>query len=251
MMTLVFTVLGGLPGRGRTSRTSWNRSYPLALALALAFRVGCFLVMTFLAVINEGRPGRRLDDWFLELFPYLELVHRWNWWIWVVAWLPGSLLLWRLEPRIFLRFLVAGGLLSLLRGVCVLATGLGPVRGEDVHALREWTLALRLRATLEIADPVAVFRDGSATFWLTKDLFFSGHVASTFLLWLYCRRRPLLARGVLLLHLGVLASVFFGHLHYTIDVLGGYLAALAVHAGVERFLDRRPALAPPPRGGMG
>src|SRR6185295_11892941 len=75
---------------------------------------------------------------------------------------------------------------------------------------------------------------------LTKDLFFSGHVSSTFLLWLYCRGRGALAPVALAAHLFVTATVFLAHLHYTIDVVGAWAVTLAVYAIAERGLPIRP-----------
>jgi membrane-associated phospholipid phosphatase len=66
--------------------------------------------------------------------------------------------------------------------------------------------------------------------YLTKDLFFSGHTATTFLLLLYVWPWRRLRAAALAGHVLVVASVFLAHLHYTIDVAGAYAIAFAIFA---------------------
>ena len=69
----------------------------------IAFRWLCFAVMTVLAVWNEGRPGRAIADPFLALFPYVPWVERWNYVLWIAAWLPGVVALLVLSRPRFCR----------------------------------------------------------------------------------------------------------------------------------------------------
>ena len=68
----------------------------------------------------------------------MEWVDRWNYWIWLAAWLPWIVVLLRIAPARGIRFLVSGGLLSLLRAVCLFLFPLGPVRGADVNLAHAW-----------------------------------------------------------------------------------------------------------------
>jgi hypothetical protein len=193
----------------------------LRVGLAMLFRYVCFVVMVGLAIWHEQRQFPQLPDRVLELVPFVDWVQRWNYWIWVMAYLPASLALVAMAPRRGIRFLVSGGLLSLARGVCIVLTGLGPVRDADLQSgaadpARWW------HDVLAIANPFQVFSENSSTVRLTQDLFFSGHVATMFLLLLYAWPYRTLRRVVLVLHVIVLASVFLSHLHYTIDVVGAY-----------------------------
>ena len=104
------------------------------------------------------------------------------------------------------RFVVTGGWVSLLRGLCIAATGLGPVRPDALSPLDAQ------------GNPL----------YLTKDCFFSGHTATTFLLLLYVWRFPRLRACVLALHVLVVLSVFLARLHYTIDVVGAYAVVLSI-----------------------
>ena len=123
-------------------------------------------------------------------------------------------------------------------------TGLGPVRGSDIHA----NLFAGpdggehyLRALLALSTPQGLLWNDAAHLYLTKDLFFSGHTAATLLLLLYVWPHPRLRWPMLVGHVLVVASVFFAHLHYTIDVLGAYAFAYALFA----WRERRPGGPPP------
>ncbi|HET7823855.1 MAG TPA: phosphatase PAP2-related protein, partial [Anaeromyxobacter sp.] len=81
-----------------------------------------------------------------------------------------------------------------------------------------------------LLSPWQVFAKDAMAAYLTKDLFFSGHTATTFLLLLYLWPSRRLRWAALAGHVLVVLSVFLSHLHYTIDVLGAYAVALAVFA---------------------
>ncbi|HEX9052650.1 MAG TPA: phosphatase PAP2-related protein, partial [Anaeromyxobacter sp.] len=158
---------------------------------------------------------------------------------WLAVYLPLSLgLLW-LSARRFARYTVTAGIVSLARGVTLLATGLGVP--DPAHAGPGIAGHDPLQAFAELLSPWQVFAKDAMAAYLTKDLFFSGHTATTFLillyLWPYRRLRGLAVAG----HLAVVASVFLAHLHYTIDVIGAYAVAIAVFALREGWPPRRAA----------
>lgn len=203
---------------------------------SVAFRLFCFAVMNALAVWVEARPAPSLPDALVSRIPYAATVDRYNYLIWALAYLPVAFLLLARDPRRFVRYNIAAGLLAILRGLCIAATGLGPVHGMDLHA--GMSPHQRLSAFVAL---ISLNHWGSAPFGLTKDLFFSGHTSTTFLLLLYVWRDRLLRKWALVGHVLVVATVFFAHLHYTIDVLGAYAVTLALFAVLEA--DWRPALA--------
>lgn len=188
--------------------------------------------MVWLALWAEARPAPSLPDLVLSHVPYVPWVDRWNYVIWVVAYLPVAVTLLWVDVARFIRYMVSSGLLSLIRGVCIAVTGLGPVNGVDLHAgLDEetrWEMFWRLVTPLGFFDA-----KGGASVSLTKDLFFSGHTATTFLLLLYVWRFQRLRAAMLVMHLFVVLSVFFAHLHYTIDVIGAYAITYCVFAARE------------------
>jgi membrane-associated phospholipid phosphatase len=207
----------------------------------MAFSWLSFAAMTVMAVWNEGRPGVPLADPVLAAVPYVPWIDHWNYWIWLLAWIPGLAAVFVADRAIFVRVLVASGLASLLRGVCILATGLAPPSGVDPNVALPWDWELRARVVLQILNPVSVFVEDSAHVWLTKDLFFSGHTCSTMLLVLFGWPVRRLRFFLVTAHLVVVASVILGHVHYAIDVAGGWLAAWLVFACVNRLACVRAA----------
>ncbi len=214
---------------------------PARVALSFAFRIGCYAAMLWMALWAESRPAPSLPDAVLQHVPYVPAVDRYNYVLWLVAYVPVALALLFRDAERFCGYMVSSGLVALLRGVCIAATGLGPVRGADVNA--GMTLEQRANAFLELVWPLDFFTGQTPHVYLTKDLFFSGHTATTFLLLLYVFCDRALRWPMLAGHFAVVAAVFLSHLHYTIDVIGGYLAAFAVY--VLREADLRALLSPP------
>ena len=197
-----------------------------ALLGAVAFRWACYAAMTALALWNESRPAPTVPDLVLERLPYLPWVDRANYLLWLGLYLPLAAALLLVEPRRWVRYMVTGGLVSLARGVTIALTGLGapdPAHaGPGIGGRDFWS------AFAELISPLGVFRRDAIAVYLTKDLFFSGHAATTFLLWLYLRDRPRLAWPALAAHLLVVASVMLAHLHYAIDVVGAWAVTFAI-----------------------
>ena len=202
------------------------------IGVALGWRYLCHAIMLFLALLNEPRVAPQLPDTILSLIPRSDLIDVYNYHIWVVCYLPVALWLWRKDRDAFVHFLYVGGLLSLLRGVCIGMTGLGPVHLSDVNA--GITYAEVVKAWVVLINPFSTLMDQAAHVYLTKDLFFSGHTATTFLLWLYCRRHKTLGRVALAAHLIVVSTVFMSHLHYTIDVIGAWAITYTLFKQTEK-----------------
>ena len=219
----------------------WRESF----AVALVWRYAAHAAMVALALWNEQRPAPALPDLVLGWVPHVEWIERHNYQLWLLAYVPVAVALLVRDRAAGVRMLWVGGWLSLLRGVTIPLTGLGPIHAPDVNAGASFET---LRAAwLSIVNPVSALTTDVARTGLTKDLFFSGHVASTFLLWLYCRGRGSLAPLALAAHLLVTATVFLAHLHYTIDVVGAWAVTLAVYVVAERGVPiSRPAPGPSP-----
>ena len=226
-----------------SQRAAWG----LPVAAAVAFRYACFVAMLALSLWGEGRPAPHLPDLVLDHLPYVGLVDRYNHWLLTLAYIPLALALLAVDWRRFVRYNVTSGLLSLLRGLCIAVTGLGPVRGPDVHAGLFFDPGGRPRADfwqalVELSTPGGLFGKDAAHVYLTKDLFFSGHTGVTFLLLLYLWPQRRLRWLMLIGHLLVVASVLLAHLHYTIDIIGAYAIAFSLYVLREGF-PRRGGLA--------
>lgn len=184
--------------------------------------------MVWLALYAEARPAPTLPDAVLPHVPFVPWVDRYNYVLWILAYAPVALvLLWRDVPR-FTRYMVTAGIVALVRGLCIVATGLGPVRGGDVNA--GMSAEARSHALWQIVNPLSVLMQHTPGVYLTKDLFFSGHTSTTLLLLLYVWKDRQLRAVMLVGHVLVVASIFLAHLHYTIDVVGGYAVAFSIYA---------------------
>lgn len=195
---------------------------------ALALRYVAYGAMTALAIWNERRPAPTVPDVVIANVPYVAWVANGNYVLWLCLYLPVAAgLLWD-APRRFVRYMVTGAVVSLARGLTIAMTGLGApdpaVAGPGLGAHGAAS------AFLQIVSPWHVFAKGSLQAYLTKDLFFSGHTATTFLLLLYVWDRPRLRWLALAAHALVVASVFLAHLHYAIDVAGAYAVTFTLFA---------------------
>lgn len=208
---------------------TWTRGLVGKVAASFAFRVACYIGMVWMALLAETRPATAgpLPDALLDAVPYSETIDRYNYILWLVSYVPIAVwLLVKDAPR-FIRYMVTSGVLALIRGFCIWVTGLPAVTGKDLHAsMGDQT---RWEAFLHLITPFGFFDTGAgARVYLTKDLFFSGHTATTFLLLLYVWKFPKLRWAMLVSHVLIVASVFFARLHYTIDVIGAYAITLTL-----------------------
>lgn len=207
------------------------------LAGAIVFRYLCHSLMLIPVLWNELRPAPHLPDLLLSLVPRLSWVARWNYYFWIACYFPPALYLLCRRRLLFVRFIVIDGIISLTRGVMIPLTGLGPTSRPDINALQPFDL---WPTWWRLVNPFQALVKDAAGIVLTKDLFFSGHIATTFLLYLFSRRLGKAeSRVFLVLHVFCLLVVFFSHLHYTIDVIGAYAVTFTVFTLADRWLCRK------------
>lgn len=157
----------------------------------------------------EMRKGIQLDDKLLYLFPTIDLSAP------VFLLLYSSLtliIITHLEkPKVILRVIEMHFLVAVVRQVCILAVALDPPVGMIV--LRD----LFLENT--------VYPRHSP---LTKDLFFSGHVAS---IWLYFLCAEKKAIKMYLFFTTILMSIMIlcMRVHYTYDVYGAFVFTTLIY----------------------
>lgn len=212
-----------------TEKMAWPQ-WSILLA-ALALRYVCHAVALLLILPHEMQPGGVLPDLLLRHVPYVAWAARWNYVLWLLCYLPSALWIGWKDPRLFLRLVVTDGALALLRALMIPLTGIGPVMGADINLLHPFAV---WPALLAILNPLSAIGHNSAGIYLTKDLFFSGHIATTFLLYLFARRFGKASRVFLALNLFTLAVVLLAHLHYTIDIIAGYTITYALFRASER-----------------
>jgi membrane-associated phospholipid phosphatase len=149
----------------------------------------------------ERRHGVLLNDPLLRVLPPHDVSLA----MFIIIWAITLLSVFRAaqKPQMFLTFLWAYIFLSLARVLTITLVPLDPPVG-----------------LVNLADPLSNFFYGEK--FVTKDLFFSGHTSTVFLLYLTIP-------GKIDKKLALLASICVGslllvqHVHYTLDVLGGLL----------------------------
>jgi hypothetical protein len=147
--------------------------------------------------VIEKRHGIGLHDWLLSQIP----AHDFSIFIFMLIWASTLLLLIRFvqDPQILQRFLWSYIFLCLLRMITI---SLFPLEPPE-HLL-------------PLADPIANSFYG--THFVTRDLFFSGHTATVFLMAL-CLKKNIDKILTFFASLCIGILVLVQHVHYTIDVV--------------------------------
>jgi len=197
-------------------RAAWRtRSFRMRVVVTLpALAVALFVLSRFLLAV-EMRPGAVLSDPVLRLFAPRDMT--WLTFGFIYAGLVGALVLLSRHPERCVLAFQAYVVMVVFRIIAMTLTPLDPPA-----------------TMVALKDPfVELFGTGST---LTKDLFFSGHTSTLFLLFLVMPTKA--TRVVFLLCvLGVAACVVIQHVHYSIDVYvapffaySAYVVARAVNA---------------------
>lgn len=149
----------------------------------------------------ERHTGPVLNDWVLNQLPPQDVSIG----IFLIIWTTALLLLIRARrnPAVFMLFVYGYLIVSLSRIISINLVPLDPPVG-----------------LIPLIDPISNAFYGKT--YITKDLFYSGHTSSMFLMFLCLRRRwdrlfaligSVVVGGLLLVQ----------HVHYTIDVLGAFV----------------------------
>jgi membrane-associated phospholipid phosphatase len=149
----------------------------------------------------EARPGTALPDPLLHWLP----AHNVSLPLFILIWSLTALALFRAiqNPRILLVFIWSYVLLSVLRMLTIALLPLEPPAN-----------------LIALADPLSNFFYGPK--FVTKDLFPSGHTSTMFLLFL-CLTGRRDRRLALVVTFAVASLLLIQHVHYTVDILGGFL----------------------------
>ncbi len=162
----------------------------------------------FFALI-ELRKGIVLKDYILAQIPSVNLSVP----IFIIIWGTAIMLIYRLinEPTIFLQFLLSFLLLSISRIISISFIQLDPPLG-----------------LIPLNDPVTSIFYGGKNIFIQKDLFYSGHTATQFLMFLTLKSpRDKMITGTTTLLIAVM--VLIQHIHYTIDVIAAFPLTLLVY----------------------
>jgi hypothetical protein len=154
------------------------------------------IALPFFYQAIEQRNGIKFNDYLLQWLPAYDL----SLLIFVTIWSMALLTFHRFkqDPQIFLTFLWGFILINLSRFVSI---GLVPLNAPD--------------SLVAIHDPISNYFYGPK--FITKDLFFSGHTAAMFLMFLCLKKRSdkiLTFIATIVIAIAVLIQ----HVHYTMDV---------------------------------
>ena len=179
-------------------KINWQSSdYRKKLIIGLILISFILLSLPFFFQAIEKRNGISFNDYLLSWLPAYDL----SIYIFTVIWSMTLLTFSRFkqDPNIFLTFLWGFILINLSRFVSI---GLIPLNAPA--------------DLIPIHDPISNHFYGPK--FITKDLFFSGHTAAMFLMFLCLKKRTdkILA---LLATIIIGIAVLIQHVHYTIDVI--------------------------------
>lgn len=191
---------------------TWNQAIkrkPWLKQVTITFILGMtFILLTpgFMHFI-QNRPGRLLQDHLLSTFSPIDV----SFLLFAVIYslILMAILYFIRKPALFLIAAQSYLMLLALRMLCIYLVPLEP----PTHML-------------VLSDPLIDGFLGYSGTPITKDLFFSGHTATSFLLFLLMENkylRPIFGVGCL----AVAVMVLLQHVHYTIDVLAAPIFAFA------------------------
>ncbi len=155
----------------------------------------------FFAII-ELRNGIVLNDAVLNKLPSADLSIP----IFITIWSTAFLLIRRIiqSPSLFLQFLLSFLFLSIVR--------IGTISFFPLDAPNE---------LIPLKDPISSLFYGGKDIFITKDLFFSGHTATQFLMFL-CLQKKMDKYLTGLTSILIAIMVLIQHIHYTIDVFAAF-----------------------------
>lgn len=204
---------------GQLKYTSWqiawqDKKYRIQLIVGLLLLI--VTLVSFPSFFNyiEDRNGIVLNDWLLEYIPVMNLSTP----IFGIIWLCAGFTIYKAikSPGIFILFLWSFLFLSLSRIVSISLVPFNPPPN-----------------LIPLVDPLSnTFYGGR---FLTKDLFYSGHTATMFLMFLCLEKKtdkliPLIATILI----GVM--VLLQRVHYTIDVIAAPPLTFCVYWLAKRYL---------------
>jgi len=182
-----------------------NKSFRRQFLLSSLILMGIAIFINSFFIVIQHRQAYVINDRILSLFKAYELsVYTF---ILIYSAIIMSLVILVAHPVRLLKSIQAYCILTVLRVLCI------------------WLVPLETPpGIIVLNDPfVGYFFYSDAQ--VTKDLFFSGHVSTLFLLWLV---NPIKKLQFLYLGIVVLVTVFIllQHVHYTVDVLVAPVFAL-------------------------
>jgi PAP2 superfamily C-terminal len=172
-------------------------------------------ILPYFFKIIEARNGIQLNDWLLNNIPAYNVSIP----IFIIIWSMALLLFIRLikDPEIFITLLWTYIFLILSRFITISLVPLNPPTG-----------------LIALADPLSNSFYGNK--FITKDLFYSGHTATLFLMFLCLKSKTDKI-------IALFATIFVGvlllvqHVHYTIDIISAPIFIYFLWLSTKKIVD--------------
>ncbi len=202
-------------------KIAWSDRYfriKLVTCTIFLFLMILFLPVFFAAI--ELRNGPVLNDRILQILPPRDF----SIFTFIIIWSMIAFLIVRSiqNPTMFLTVLISITLLFLARMLTITFVPLNPPSG-----------------LIPLKDPLSSFFYGHSDLFITKDLFFSGHTSTQFLIFLcFENKRDKLIALASTCIVGLL--VLIQHVHYTIDVMGAIFLTYLIYLLGKRMANYKP-----------
>ncbi|WP_345248154.1 phosphatase PAP2-related protein [Nibrella saemangeumensis] len=188
------------------------------LIVGVVLLVLVLIALPFFFQYIQNRRGALLNDWVLNYLPAYDVSIP----IFAIIWGIAGLTVFRAfrNPAMLLTLLWSYVLVTLTRMITITTVALDPP--ADL---------------IELVDPISNSFYGAE--FVTRDLFFSGHTSTVFLMYLCLRKRndkALALIGTILVGIMLLVQ----HVHYTVDVLAAPLGTYIVYLLGKKIAGYQP-----------
>jgi len=203
------------PGIKKNWQTAWkSKSFRKQVVSGTIALIITFSFFPFFFQVIEKRNGIVLNDWLLNWLPPHDVSVS----IFIFVWALTLLLLIRMvrQPYIFTVMLWSYVLLSVIRIGTITLTALNAPKGLIV-----------------LADPLSNVFYGKS--FITKDLFYSGHTSTAFLMYL-CLQKQYDKIFALFATLMIGSLLLIQHVHYTVDVLAAPVFAFLCYFITKKLM---------------
>jgi PAP2 superfamily C-terminal len=195
--------------KNRWASSAYRQKFIFLIIIAILVIIGMPYGFAFI----QNRGGILWNDWLLSILPVIDL----SWPIFITMYSLAFLFLIRLinDPHLFFCFLRAYIPITLLRFVLIYFLPLDP--------------PIQM---VSLVDPITkIFYGGTE---ITRDLFFSGHTSTMFLILLILQKRnDKIIATIIVIFIAI--SLLFQHIHYTIDVFAAFPITYLVWKLTSKF----------------
>ncbi len=199
----------GIPIKEQWKNVWQDSSFRIKTYLGVSVLVAVLIYLPFFFKRIEQIDGTQLNDYVLAHLPAMDMSVI----TFILIWSMSFFIFIRCiqSPAVFLVFLWSMDLLFLSRILTISIFPLNPPEG-----------------LIPLSDPIANIFYGGPDKFITKDLFYSGHTSSMFLIAL-CIPQKRYKPAAIGISISVGILVLIQHVHYTIDVLAAFVFTYLIY----------------------